>query len=155
MVIEWCWGQKMPYELFRTSYSHNSTQYSHIVKLTLHFYAHIGAGHQVIKLLLCKHIVIFDLWPCCNKKVSSKNLMFFKKTSVVSCYHFSSSAFRNTDLFGSVTLSAVTGGSCRSLASTVPILPGIRSVRRSEAIFSICPFHSSQPYGMFSVKLLW
>ena len=36
-------GQKMPYELFRTSYSHNSTQYSHIVKLTLHFYAHIGA----------------------------------------------------------------------------------------------------------------
>ena len=35
----------MPYELFRTSYSHNSTQYSHIVKLTLHFYAHIGAGH--------------------------------------------------------------------------------------------------------------
>ncbi len=38
-------GQKMPYELFRTSYSHNSTQYSHIVKLTLHFYAHIGAGH--------------------------------------------------------------------------------------------------------------
>ena len=38
-------GQKMPYELFRTSYSNNSTQYSHIVKLTLHFYAHIGAGH--------------------------------------------------------------------------------------------------------------
>ena len=38
-------GQKMPYELFRTSYFHNSTQYSHIVKLTLHFYAHIGAGH--------------------------------------------------------------------------------------------------------------
>ena len=32
----------MPYELFRTSYSPNSTQYSHIVKLTLHFYAHIG-----------------------------------------------------------------------------------------------------------------
>ena len=29
----------MPYELFRTSYSHNSTQYSHIVKLTLHFCA--------------------------------------------------------------------------------------------------------------------
>ena len=51
----------MPYELFRTSYSHNSfyaplrsvlnmchwhiaPQYSHIVKLTLHFYAHIGGG---------------------------------------------------------------------------------------------------------------
>ena len=36
----------MPYELFRTSYSHNSTQYSHIVKLMLHFYAHIGGGSQ-------------------------------------------------------------------------------------------------------------
>lgn len=45
--------------------------------------------------------------------------MFFKKTSVVSCYHFSSSVPHSTDLFGSVTLSAVTGGSCRSLASTV------------------------------------
>ena len=31
----------MPYGLFRTSYSHNPAQYSHIVKLTLHFYAHI------------------------------------------------------------------------------------------------------------------
>ena len=31
----------MPYELFRTSYSHNPTQYSHIVKLTPKFYAHI------------------------------------------------------------------------------------------------------------------
>ena len=58
-------GSKAPdfdaYGLFRATHSHNSTQYSHIVKLTLHFYAHIGAGHQVIKLLLCKHIVIFDL----------------------------------------------------------------------------------------------
>ena len=41
--------------------------------------------------------------------------MFFKKTSVISCYHFSSSVPHSTDLFGSVTLSAVTGGSCRSL----------------------------------------
>ena len=56
------------------------------------------------------------------KKVSSKNIMFFKKTSVIPCYHFSSSVPHSTDLFGSVTLSAVTGGSCRSLASTVPIL---------------------------------
>ena len=36
----------MPYELFRTSYSHNSTQYSHIVKLTLHFYAHIWKKYE-------------------------------------------------------------------------------------------------------------
>ena len=35
----------MPYGLFRTSYSYNPAQYSHIVKLALHFYAHIGAGH--------------------------------------------------------------------------------------------------------------
>ena len=56
--ISRCRGQKMPYELFRTSYSHNSTQYSHIVKLTLHFYAHIGAGHLAIKPLLCEHIVV-------------------------------------------------------------------------------------------------
>ncbi len=47
--------------------------------------------------------------------------MFSKKTSVISCYHFSSSVPHSTDLFGSVTLSAVTGGSCRSLASTVPV----------------------------------
>ncbi len=80
--------------------------------------------------------------------------MFFKKASVIPCYHFSSSVPHSTDLFGSVTLSAVTGGSCRSLASTVPCCHGIRSVRRSEAIFSISPFHSSQPPGMFSVKLL-
>ena len=42
-------------------------------------------------------------------------MKFFKKTSVISCYHFSSSVPHSTDLFGSVTLSAVTGGSCRSL----------------------------------------
>ena len=48
----------MPYELLRASHSHNSAQYSHIVKLALHFYAHIGAGHKAIKPLLCKHIVV-------------------------------------------------------------------------------------------------
>ena len=47
--------------------------------------------------------------------------MFSKKTSVVPCYHFSSSVPHSTGLFGSVTLSAVTGGSCRSLTSTVCI----------------------------------
>ena len=34
----------MPYGLFRTSYSHNPAPYSHIVKLKLHFYAHIWGG---------------------------------------------------------------------------------------------------------------
>lgn len=36
------------YELLRATHSHNSTQYSHIVGLSSHFYAHIGAGHKVI-----------------------------------------------------------------------------------------------------------
>lgn len=87
------------------------------------FYAHIGAGHQDRKLLSCKHIVISSCDLVGIKKVSSKNLMFFKKTSVISCYHFSSSVPHSTDLFGSVTLSAVTGGSCRSLAFTVCSVP--------------------------------
>ena len=60
------WVSKVPnydaYGLFRALHSHNpfyaplrsvlnmchwhiAPQYSHIVKLTLHFYAHIGAGH--------------------------------------------------------------------------------------------------------------
>ena len=34
------------YELFRATHSHNSTQYSHIVGLSSHFYAHIGAGQK-------------------------------------------------------------------------------------------------------------
>ena len=34
------------YELFRATHSHNSTLYSHIVGLSSHFYAHIGAGHM-------------------------------------------------------------------------------------------------------------
>ena len=48
-------------------------------------------------------------------------MKFFKKTSVISCYHFSSFLPRGKKPL-CVTLSAVTGGSCRSLASTVPIL---------------------------------
>nr|WP_295280955.1 hypothetical protein [uncultured Blautia sp.] len=41
--------------LFRALHSHNPTQYSHIVKHTLHFYAHFGAGPKIISLPLCKH----------------------------------------------------------------------------------------------------
>ena len=44
-------GSKAPnydaYGLLRTTCSHNPAQYSHIVGLTSHFYAHIGAGHKV------------------------------------------------------------------------------------------------------------
>ena len=44
-------GSKAPdfdaYELLRATHSHNSTQYSHIVGLSSHFYAHIGAGQKV------------------------------------------------------------------------------------------------------------
>ena len=33
--------------LLRATHSHNPTQYSHIVGLSSHFYAHIGAGPKV------------------------------------------------------------------------------------------------------------
>ena len=45
------WVSKVPnydaYGLFRALHSHNPPQYSHIVGLSSHFYAHIGAGPQV------------------------------------------------------------------------------------------------------------
>ena len=49
------------YGLFRASHSHNPAKHSHNAKLTLHFYAHIWAGQEVMKPLLCKHIVVSDL----------------------------------------------------------------------------------------------
>ena len=43
-------GLKAPdfdaYGLLRATNSHNPTQYSHIVGLSSHFYAHIGGGSQ-------------------------------------------------------------------------------------------------------------
>ena len=35
------------YGLFRAAHSHNPTQYSHIVGLSSHFYAHIGVDCKV------------------------------------------------------------------------------------------------------------
>ena len=40
--------------LFRATHSHNSPQYSHIVGLSSHFYAHIGAGPKVFYPLMSK-----------------------------------------------------------------------------------------------------
>ena len=44
-------GSKAPdfdaYGLFRATHSHNPTQYSHIVELSSHFYAHIRVGPKV------------------------------------------------------------------------------------------------------------
>ena len=37
------------YGLFRALHSRNPIQYSHIVELTSHFYAHIGAGPKVFQ----------------------------------------------------------------------------------------------------------
>ena len=52
-------GSKAPdfdaYGLFRAAHSHNPPQYSHIVGLSSHFYAHIGAGPKAITPPLCKH----------------------------------------------------------------------------------------------------
>ena len=49
------------YGLFRASHSHNPAQYSHNVKLMLHSYANIWACQEVMKPLLCQHIVVSDL----------------------------------------------------------------------------------------------
>ena len=58
-------GSKAPnydtYELFRATHSHNSTQYSHIVGLSSHFYANIGAGHKVIYPPMSKLMWVNDL----------------------------------------------------------------------------------------------
>ena len=49
-------GSKAPdfdaYGLLRAPHSHNPTQYSHIVGLSSHFYAHIGAGPKVFHPLM-------------------------------------------------------------------------------------------------------
>ena len=42
------------YGLFRATHSHNPTLYSHIVGLSSHFYAHIGAGHKVFHPFMSK-----------------------------------------------------------------------------------------------------
>jgi hypothetical protein len=46
-------GSKAPdfdaYGLFCAAHSHNPPQYSHIVGLSSHFYAHIGAGPKVFR----------------------------------------------------------------------------------------------------------
>ena len=48
-------GSKAPYSdaygLFRATHSHNPTLYSHIVGLSSHFYAHIGAGHKYFSII--------------------------------------------------------------------------------------------------------
>ena len=41
-------------ELFRATHSHNPTQYSHIVGLASHFYAHIRAGTKIFHLPMSK-----------------------------------------------------------------------------------------------------
>ncbi|MDE8698533.1 MAG: hypothetical protein E6529_11135 [[Ruminococcus] lactaris] len=40
-------GSYDAYGLLRATHSHNPTLYSHIMVLTPHFYAHIGAGPKV------------------------------------------------------------------------------------------------------------
>ena len=51
LVYKMMWVSKVPnydaYGLFRALHSHNPPQYSHIVGLSSHFYAHIGAGPKV------------------------------------------------------------------------------------------------------------
>jgi len=42
------------YGLLRATHFHNSTQYSYIVGLSSHFYAHIGVGPKVFHPLMSK-----------------------------------------------------------------------------------------------------
>ena len=53
-------GSKTPdfdaYGLFRATHSRNPTLYSHIVGLSSHFYAHIGAGQKVFHPFMSKLI---------------------------------------------------------------------------------------------------
>ena len=94
-------------------------------------------------------------------------LLINKKTGVYPCYHFSLSASRGADLRGSWTQTAITGGTCRSLAAIPPdnaYTGDMGSVRCSEAIFHFSYFiplscvrisassHDVCPTGMFSVK---
>lgn len=48
-------------ELYPASKMQDISKHSHNAKLTFHSYAHIWAGQEVRKLLLCKHIVVSDL----------------------------------------------------------------------------------------------
>ena len=58
-------GAKAPdfdaYGLLRATHSHNPTQYSHIVGLSSHFYAHIGAGPKVFRPPMSKLMLAKDL----------------------------------------------------------------------------------------------
>ena len=47
--------------LFRAAHSHNPIQYSHIVGLSSHFYAHIGAGTKVFRPTMSKLMWAKDL----------------------------------------------------------------------------------------------
>ena len=57
--------------LLRTTCSHNPTQHSHIVVLTPHFYAHIGAGHKVILPLVQKFLNKWTIFLFCSILFSS------------------------------------------------------------------------------------
>ena len=68
----------MLYELLRTSYSHNSIQHSHIVKLMLHFMLILGGSlsHKTIPVqahcgfrLLTLAQYNRKLWTSCDKSI--------------------------------------------------------------------------------------
>ena len=83
------------YELFRATHSHNSPQYSHIVGLSFHFYAHIGAGPKVFHPPMSKLMWVKDLltlvslydscvhsqdkkvcMECCKRQVAFTNMAY-------------------------------------------------------------------------------
>ena len=85
-------------------------QHSHIVKLTLHFYAHVGACPKVIHPLLCKHkwsrpfdTVIFKIkkrpQQTINKSVKDEYILY-PRYHLASQYSYSCTVhLRNTIIF--------------------------------------------------------
>ncbi|MBE5878563.1 MAG: hypothetical protein E7288_01100 [Lachnospiraceae bacterium] len=70
-VFAYCFTDS--YGLLRASHSRNPTQYSHIAKLALRFYAHIVARPKVMKPLLCKHKWFHDFWTLESYIKSGRN----------------------------------------------------------------------------------
>ncbi len=84
-------GSKAPdsdvYGLLRATHSHNPTQYSHIVGLSSHFYAHIGAGPKVFHPLEQAHVGL-DLLTLASYNVKIVlRFIFINKKSFTQYYY--------------------------------------------------------------------
>ena len=58
ITYKFFYNKKIPDELFRAAHLHNSAQFEYRRALPC-FHSHIGAGHESIKPLMCKHNVVY------------------------------------------------------------------------------------------------